>query len=146
MFVYFFPEVDMISQSGAKHNLGKQNVSGFWSSVTRFFSAIFCFASREIVIHCIRMDQISHVQSMVAKRGLTNQAKRSYPYLKKVVSTLAQHSTAEFQSIQQFWRVAIFCYVLQGDHHVVVREKIARGSEATRAETRNRRLVFWPKL
>ena len=36
-------------------------------------------------------DQISHTQSMVAKRGLTNREKRS------------KHSAVEFQSIQQFW-------------------------------------------
>ena len=41
------------------------------------------------MMHCIRRDQISHIQSMVAKRGLTNSAKRSYPYVKKLFK--AQH-------------------------------------------------------
>ena len=47
-----------------------------------------------------RGDQISYVQSMVAKRSLTNRANVYTPMWKK--SSL-KHSTAEFQSIQQFW-------------------------------------------
>ena len=44
-------------------------------------------------------DQISHTQSMVAKRGLTNQA-NIHTHMWK---SRLKHSTAEFQSIQQFW-------------------------------------------
>ena len=39
--------------------------------VTRLFLN-FYFANMEIYHTCIRGDQISHLQSMVAKRGLTN--------------------------------------------------------------------------
>ena len=35
------------------------------------------------MIHCIRGNQISHIQSMVAKRGLTNQANAHTPYMWK---------------------------------------------------------------
>ena len=38
----------------------------------------------------LETNQMSHTQSMIAKRGLTNQAnvhKRSYPYVQKVVLT-----------------------------------------------------------
>ena len=44
-------------------------------------------------------DQISHTQSMVAKRGLTNRANVHTPVLK----IRFKHSTAEFQLTQQFW-------------------------------------------
>ena len=44
-------------------------------------------------------DQISHTQSMVAKRGLTNRANVHTPIWK----TRLKYNTAEFQSIQQFW-------------------------------------------
>ena len=72
-------------------------VSGFWSSVSFKIGAVTLFffflgggRNREIRDTCIRADQISHVQSMVAKRGLTNRAN---------IHTL-KHSTPEFQSIQ----------------------------------------------
>ena len=45
-------------------------------------------------------DQISHTQSMVAKRGHTNQANVHTPTC--VWKRRLKHSTAEFQSIQQF--------------------------------------------
>ena len=41
------------------------------------------------MIHCILGDQISHIQSMVAKRGLTNQENVHTPDMKK--SFKAQH-------------------------------------------------------
>ena len=44
-------------------------------------------------------DQISHTQSMVAKRGLTNWANVHTPMWKSRL----KHSAAEIQSIQQFW-------------------------------------------
>ena len=43
--------------------------------------------------------QISHTQSMVAKRSLTNRANVHTPMWKSCL----KHSTAEFQSNQQFW-------------------------------------------
>ena len=81
----------------------EKKVSGFWSSVgfkivaaMRFFSGhLFIYV---YVIHCIRRDQISHVQSMVAKRCLTNRANVHTPMWKRYL----KHSAAEFQSIQQF--------------------------------------------
>ena len=39
-----------------------------------FFGHLFLGPAGKYVIHCIHGDQISHIQSMVAKRGLTNQA------------------------------------------------------------------------
>ena len=46
-----------------------KKVSGFWSSVGFKIGRVFFY-----MIYCIRGDQISHRQSMVAKRRLTNQA------------------------------------------------------------------------
>ena len=40
-------------------------------------------------MHCIHGDQISHIQSTVAKRGPHKPGKRSYPYVK--TSFKAQH-------------------------------------------------------
>ena len=43
----------------------------------------FClFANREILDTCIHGEQISHIQSMVAKRGLTNRANVHNPISK----------------------------------------------------------------
>ena len=53
----------------------------------------------EIHVHCIRRDQISHIQSMAAKRGLTNQENVYTPRWKSRL----KHSAAEFQLMQQFW-------------------------------------------
>ena len=47
----------------------------------------------------LKPDQISYTQSMVAMRGHTNRANVSIPMCKSHL----KHSTAEFQSIQQFW-------------------------------------------
>ena len=51
------------------------------------------------VIHCVyTRGHISQKQSMVARRGLANQANVHTPMWKSL-----KHSTAEFQSIQQVW-------------------------------------------
>ena len=63
-----------------------KKVSGqFWSSVSFIFSAIFFLPTGKYVIHVYAGTNISHTQSMVAKRGFTNQANVHTP-------------------IQQFWR------------------------------------------
>ena len=58
-------------------NKAKQ-VYCFWSSVGFKVGAVTCFlcffTNREIRGTCIRRDQISHIQSMVAEGGLTNVA------------------------------------------------------------------------
>ena len=55
-----------------------------------FFSAIFFLPAGKYVTHCIRGDQRSHIiRSMVAKRGLTNQANVHTTMWKK--SFKAQH-------------------------------------------------------
>ena len=46
-------------------------------------------------------DQISHTQSVVAKRGLTNQANVHTPTFCVCGKGHLKHSVAEFQSIQQ---------------------------------------------
>ena len=66
-----------------------------------YFRPSFFLLVGKYVIHCIRRDQISHVQSMVAKRGLTNQANVHTPTC--MWTSCLKHSTAEFESIQQLW-------------------------------------------
>ena len=51
------------------------------------------------MIHVLEPDQISHTQSTVAKRSLTNRANVHTPMLKSRLI----HSVTELQSIQQFW-------------------------------------------
>ena len=91
----------------------EKKVSSFWSSVgfkigavTLFFFFFFFFFSPLSVIfflpagkYVIHGDQISHLQSMVAKRGLTNRANVYTPMWK----CRLKHSTAEFQWIQQIF-------------------------------------------
>ena len=60
---------------------------------------LYFWPTGKYMIHCIRGDQISHIQSMVAKRGFTNQANVHTSMWKSHL----KHSTAQFQSIQQFW-------------------------------------------
>ena len=65
--------------------------------VMSFFSAIFFYLpTGKYVIHCIHGDQISHLQSMVAKRGLTNRANV------RITSRL-KHSTAESSNFGCNW-------------------------------------------
>ena len=59
----------------------------------------FFFSTGKYGHTCTRRDQISHVQSTVAKRGLTNRANVHTPMWKSRL----KHSAAEFQLIQQFW-------------------------------------------
>ena len=75
-------------------SLGKKKKSpvGFKIGVVTHFLFYF-FANREICDIC--GDQISRIQSMVAKRGLTN---RANPYVKKSFKT--QHGRIP---IDQFW-------------------------------------------
>ena len=54
-----------------------------------FFFPSFFLPAWKYVLHCIRGDQISHIQSMVAKRGLTNQANVHTPMWKS--NFKAQH-------------------------------------------------------
>ena len=63
-----------------------------------FFCHLFWGLKGKYVTHCIRGEQIFHIQSMVAKRGLTNWSNVHTPMWKSRL----KHSTAEFQSIQQF--------------------------------------------
>ena len=69
-----------------------------------FSSFFFCGQPVKFLIHVYGVNgpgKISHTQSMVAKRGCTNQANVHTPiYMWK---SRLNHSTAEFQSIQQFW-------------------------------------------
>ena len=136
--------------SEAKGLRPKKKVSPLWSSVgfkigamIRFFCSFFVLFGDlfffilflpmgKYVIHCIRGDQISHEQTMVAKRGLTNRANVHTPMWKSRL----------FQSIQQFW--------LQLDivSFKKIRNKLKMpmcGSESARAETRNRELrhSYW---
>ena len=62
------------------------------------FGNLFFWPTGKYVIHCIRGDQMSDVQSMVAKRGLTNRAN-----VHTLCKSCLKHSPAEFQSLQQFW-------------------------------------------
>ena len=67
----------MFIRTGSYFNAKKKEkkVSGFWSLVGFKISAVTHFfwgANREIRDACIRDDQMSHIQSMVANRGLTN--------------------------------------------------------------------------
>ena len=63
------------------HTKTRGKLASFWSSVglkigalTRFFSTIFfCFANREIR-DTLCGEHISHIQSTMAKRGLTERA------------------------------------------------------------------------
>ena len=103
-----------------------------------FFGGRDFFSNREIRDTGIRGDQISHILCMVAKRGLINRANVHTPMWKSRL----KHSTAEFQSIQQFW--------LQFGHRFIAKTRKlttpTRESETTHAETINqRRFCFWPK-
>ena len=49
-----------------------QNRCGDMFFFLMFFGHLYFLPIGKYVIHCIRGDHISHVQSMVAKRGLTN--------------------------------------------------------------------------
>ena len=90
----------------------------------RVFYFFIFLANREIRDTCIRRDQISHIQSMVAKRG-----KRSYPYVKKLFKT--QHGRNPIDP-------AILAAI--GHRFIAKKEKLKmpiRESEVMRAETRN---------
>ena len=83
----------------------KKEVSGFWSkvgfkigAVTSLFFGNFSFVFAKTWYTILEPDQISHTQSIVAKRGLTNRANVRTPVWK----CRLKHSTAEFQLIQQF--------------------------------------------
>ena len=110
--------------------------------MTRFFNFLYFLflvilggggGNREIRDTCIRGDQISHIQSIVAKRGLTNR-EHSYSYVKKSFKT--QRSRIPIDP----------AILLQLDIVHSKKKRIflipMRGSEATRADTRNRR-PFW---
>ena len=85
--------LDRIKKNGCETTKAKTKVPSFWSSVgfkigalTRFLSAIFLGPTGKYVIHCIRGEQIFHIQSTVAKRGLTKRANlTSIPLCEKVV-------------------------------------------------------------
>ena len=63
----------------------------FLAIFLHFFSLfLFCILPRGYFSVMWRGDQISQIQSMVAKRGLTKSGKRLYPYVKKSFKT--QHS------------------------------------------------------
>ena len=90
---------------------------------------LFFYANREIRVACIRGDQISHIQSMVAKRGLTNRANVHTSMSKKSFKT--QHG-----------RNPIDPAILAAIGHRFIANKKKRqlkmpthGSEATSAET-----------
>ena len=87
--------------------------------------------------HILPGDQISHIQSMVAKRGLTNRANVSYLYVKKSFKT--QHG-----------RIPVAPAILAAIGHRFIANKLInkqtlkmlRGSEAMRVGTRNQRPLF----
>ena len=108
---------------GIKLYLGKQKfqilVRFKIGAVTHFyFSHIFVLPTGKYVIHCIRGNQISHVQSMVAKRGLTNWANIHTPMWTK--SFKAQHD-----------RVPIDPAILAAiGHRFIAQKKIIKYSDA----------------
>ena len=102
--------------------------------VKMLFSFCFFLNNEEIRDTGIHGDQISHIQSMVDKRVPHKSGKRSYPYVKRF---RLKHSTLRIPiPIQQLW--------LQLDITNLKLKMPTRGSEATRAETRNRTLSFGP--
>ena len=96
-----------------------------------FFEILFFVAKQwktwYMYTRLLEPDQISHTQSMVAKRGLTTHANVHTSIWKSSL----KHSTAEFQSNQPF--------LLQLDivSYKKKTKKNKNGSEAMRAETRN---------
>ena len=90
------------------------------------------------MIHCIPGDQISHIQIMVAKSGLTNRANVHIPIgVKKSLWFNAQHG-----------RIPIDPAILAAIGHRFIAKKnpkfkmLVHRSDATRADTRNRILFF----
>ena len=69
----------------------------FYFLVIFFFFFFFFLPLWYIYTWLLEPDQISHTQSMVAKRGLTNRENVHTP----VWRSCLKHSTAEFQSIQR---------------------------------------------
>ena len=76
-----------------------QNRRGDTPFFKTFFNHFFFANQWNTCTWLLEPDQISHTQSMVAKRGHTNRASVHTPMWKSHL----KHSMAEFQSIQQFW-------------------------------------------
>ena len=75
------------------HRLSSKSVR--YRTFIYFFGSLVFFCQRDTCT-CISRDQISHIQSMVAMRGLTNRANVHTPVWKSRL----KHSTAEIQAIQ----------------------------------------------
>ena len=82
---YFKKCFDKRNLGNYKTCISPKKVSGFWSSVGFKIGAVTCLLFFNLptwkhVAHYIRGDRITHnIQSMVAKRGLTNRANVNTP-------------------------------------------------------------------
>ena len=98
-----------------KHRKGlytAKKVSGFWSSVGLKIGTVACFclffANREIRdTYIVSSGTTFPMQSMVAKRGLTNHA-NVHTHMWK---SRLKHSTAEFQSIPAILAAIVHCFI-----------------------------------
>ena len=107
----------------------------FISHLTALFSGHHFLPTGKYVIHCIRGDQISDVQSMAAKRGLTNRANVHTPMWKP--RTARQNSS----------RSSNLCFNWTSFHAKQNKIKMrARGSEATTTNCYISVLKFYKKV